>query len=270
MSRWPFQNDGGNRYCQRRGWLAWRFVGVRFVKNCLAKYQATGPTAGAASDAQSIKRRRGFTLVELLVVIAIIGVLIGLLLPAVQAARRVARRVSCSNNLKQVGLGVQNYVASRKVFPAGSQQFCYKCEPWAWSAFILDYMEHRSIASHIVYLNPPQLAPNCKSDMSGPTQKVISAYLCPSTTRRQPTRGEDNRLNDFNGNRRWDPGEGLGVTDYAGTDGPGNSIVNAVNMNPYGNNRGVLLNISDQANNPGVHRPRASACPKSPMDCRKR
>ncbi|MCY2987338.1 MAG: DUF1559 domain-containing protein [Planctomycetota bacterium] len=91
--------------------------------------------------------RIGFTLVELLVVIAIIGILVALLLPAIQAAREASRRAQCSNNLKQLGLALQNHHDIYKRLPPGGAQdqspfgTAAGGEGSSWLVYILPYIE---------------------------------------------------------------------------------------------------------------------------------
>jgi len=92
--------------------------------------------------------RRAFTLVELLVVIAIIATLIGLLLPAVQSAREAARRSACINNVKQIGLALQNHHSAKQRFPPG-----FGIYREFWSAHVLPYMEEGRLYDQIKFVD---------------------------------------------------------------------------------------------------------------------
>jgi prepilin-type N-terminal cleavage/methylation domain-containing protein len=102
-------------------------------------------------------RRSAFTLVELLVVIAIIGVLVALLLPAVQAARESARRSQCTNNIKQIVLGIHNFHDTHGTVPppvhfaptgtpGGTGGFG---QGWGWLMFMLPYIEQKNLHDQI-------------------------------------------------------------------------------------------------------------------------
>jgi prepilin-type N-terminal cleavage/methylation domain-containing protein/prepilin-type processing-associated H-X9-DG protein len=149
-------------------------------------------------------RRRGFTLIELLVVIAIIGVLIALLLPAVQSAREAARRAQCTNNLKQIGLAVHNYLSANDSVPplmiiyspVGTRNTAQAFSP---QARMLPYLEQASMYNAINFDVGPRWGSgdgNIVNSMFGSTADCdvwglinatatanqITSFLCPSDT----------------------------------------------------------------------------------------
>jgi prepilin-type N-terminal cleavage/methylation domain-containing protein/prepilin-type processing-associated H-X9-DG protein len=130
--------------------------------------------------------RRGFTLIELLVVIAVIGVLIALLLPAVQSAREAARRIRCTNNLKQLGLGLHNYESIAGALPpplvmTGKGSTVSWSNGWSVHGRILPLMEQGAAYSAINFTFRYGVSENTTvSSLS------LSSFLCPSEIKSEP------------------------------------------------------------------------------------
>jgi prepilin-type N-terminal cleavage/methylation domain-containing protein len=149
-----------------------------------------------------LERYRGFTLIELLVVIAIIAILIALLLPAVQQAREAARRTQCKNNLKQIGLAIQNYESTFSRLPSCGEGTTFSTNPpstvWGLHSLlsqILPYLDQANTYQQFDF----RFAYNATPQNIAASRQAISTYVCPSDSWRPSATDQ----------------QGYGCTDYA-------------------------------------------------------
>lgn len=169
MTQWNHRNRTGGPQCQVTAQLPARH----------SEFEAAGqcpPCSDRPCAVGALRRRRrnsGFTLVELLVVIAIIGILIGMLLPAVQMVREAARRTHCLNNLKQMGLAIQNYHDTKGQIPPARAADGFL----TWPVFLMPFAEAQNLYDRFDLLRPyadqdPQIVRQSWPVMNCPSRRV--------------------------------------------------------------------------------------------------
>ena len=134
-------------------------------------------------------RRSGFTLIELLVVISIIAVLASLILPGVQNAREAARRTQCLNNMRQVGLAMQNYGTAKRgqlppltgveVYNAGLGASADSWFPMPWTMHVLPYMDQEGLFDRLTKSNAEATTGETAAELADTS---IEAFTCPDDT----------------------------------------------------------------------------------------
>src|SRR6187549_1747609 len=99
-------------------------------------------------------RKLAFTILELLVVVAIVGALVAMLLPALMAARESARCMQCKNNLREIGVAIQQHHDAVKKFPEAWRVAPDKISGFGWAVDLLPFLEESSVAKTINFKLP--------------------------------------------------------------------------------------------------------------------